>query len=109
MEFNPSALLQEAEKHLGPGHGHAASISKLAEGSFNRVFLLTMNDGFEAIVKIPYHLSGPNITSPLAKLPLYNICIPKAFLCPKCMDILLQRVIPPVRNISSWRRLQVWA
>lgn len=34
-------------------------MKKLAEGGFNRVFLLTMDDGFEVLVKIPYHLTVP--------------------------------------------------
>ncbi|KFY43429.1 hypothetical protein V494_01999 [Pseudogymnoascus sp. VKM F-4513 (FW-928)] len=34
-------------------------MKKLAEGGFNRIFLLTMDDGFEVIVKIPYHLTVP--------------------------------------------------
>ncbi|RFU30175.1 hypothetical protein B7463_g6170, partial [Scytalidium lignicola] len=59
VEFDANALLREAEKHIGPSHGHAACIIKLAEGGFNRVFLLTMDDGFEAIVKIPYRITGP--------------------------------------------------
>lgn len=32
---------------------------KLAEGGFNRVFLLTMDDGLEVIVKIPYSIAVP--------------------------------------------------
>ncbi|KAE8350091.1 kinase-like domain-containing protein [Aspergillus coremiiformis] len=59
VEFDLAALLQEAEKIFSPHHGRAASMVKLAEGGFNRVFLLTMQDGFEAIVKIPYHIAGP--------------------------------------------------
>lgn len=56
-KFNPVALVREAEKHIG--HDQAKCLTKLAEGGFNRVFLLRMEDGFEAIVKIPYHIPGP--------------------------------------------------
>lgn len=35
------------------------SITKLAEGGFNRVFLLPTEDKFEAIAKIPYHITVP--------------------------------------------------
>jgi hypothetical protein len=35
------------------------SIEKLAEGGFNRVFLLRMDDGFEVIAKIPYRKTAP--------------------------------------------------
>lgn len=34
-------------------------MKKLAEGGFNRVFLLTMDDGIEVIAKIPYPLAVP--------------------------------------------------
>lgn len=34
-------------------------ISKLAEGGFNRILLLTMDDGFEVIAKIPFPLTVP--------------------------------------------------
>lgn len=59
VEFDPVALLREAENHIDPSHGHATHLTKLAEGGFNRVFLLRMDDGFEAIVKIPYRITGP--------------------------------------------------
>ncbi|KAL4928784.1 uncharacterized protein BDV17DRAFT_263568 [Aspergillus undulatus] len=59
VKFDPSALSREAERVLGFQHGLASSITKLAEGGFSRVFLLTMEDGFEAIMKIPYRLARP--------------------------------------------------
>ncbi|KAL2835767.1 kinase-like domain-containing protein [Aspergillus pseudodeflectus] len=59
VEFDPCALLRETEKLVGNCHGHATRIAKLAEGGFNRVFLITMDDGFEVIAKIPYRLAGP--------------------------------------------------
>ncbi|KAL4779756.1 kinase-like domain-containing protein [Aspergillus varians] len=59
VKFNPDALLREAERVLGAKHGSPTGIIKLAEGGFNRVFLLTMSDGFEAIMKMLYHHDGP--------------------------------------------------
>ncbi|KMQ44666.1 hypothetical protein HL42_4674 [Trichophyton rubrum] len=57
VEFNVEALKRIAAKAVD--RDSTASIKKLAEGGFNRVFLLTMNDGFEVIVKIPYLLAVP--------------------------------------------------
>lgn len=57
VEFNVEALKRIAAKAVD--RDSTASITKLAEGGFNRVFLLTMNDGFEVIVKIPYLLAVP--------------------------------------------------
>lgn len=59
VKFNPAALFKEVENVLGAEHGAPKGITKLAEGGFNRVLLLTMQDGFEIIVKIPYPLAGP--------------------------------------------------
>lgn len=44
-------------KHTG--RGTVSKLVKLGEGGFNRVFLLTLEDESEVIVKIPYHLSVP--------------------------------------------------
>ncbi|KAM5464266.1 hypothetical protein MauCBS54593_007085 [Microsporum audouinii] len=57
IEFDVDALKRIAAKAVD--RNSATSIRKLAEGGFNRVFLLTMNDGFEVIVKIPYLLAVP--------------------------------------------------
>ncbi|EZF30847.1 hypothetical protein H109_04219 [Trichophyton interdigitale MR816] len=57
VEFNVEALKRVAARAVG--RDCTTSITKLAEGGFNRVFLLTMNDGLEVIVKIPYLLAVP--------------------------------------------------
>lgn len=33
-----------------------ASFQKLAEGGFNRVYLITFDDGFETIAKVPFNI-----------------------------------------------------
>ncbi|OBT77466.1 hypothetical protein VF21_05233 [Pseudogymnoascus sp. 05NY08] len=57
VEFNIEELKAVAAESVG--RKRVSHMKKLAEGGFNRVFLLTMDDGFEAIVKIPYHLTVP--------------------------------------------------
>jgi hypothetical protein len=57
MRFDVAALENAIAKHVG--HGNVQSIVKLSEGGFNRVLLATMEDGFRAIVKIPYWISVP--------------------------------------------------
>jgi hypothetical protein len=59
VEFNVEALKTAASASLAYQHGSVTNISKLAEGGFNRVFTLTMEDGFEVIAKIPYHIAVP--------------------------------------------------
>ena len=41
------------------GRRSVTRMEKLAEGGFSRVFLLTMDDGFEVIAKLPYALTVP--------------------------------------------------
>ncbi|KAL3475579.1 serine/threonine protein kinase [Aspergillus californicus] len=57
VKFDVSALEQVITKYVG--HGDVESIVKLAEGGFNRVLSVTMEDGFRAVVKIPYWISVP--------------------------------------------------
>lgn len=59
VEFNIEALQRAAENAIANEHGKVTSIRKLAEGGFNRVLLFTMQDGFEMIAKIPYHIAQP--------------------------------------------------
>ena len=39
--------------------GDSASLRKLAEGGFNRVFLITLRDGFRMVARIPYPATAP--------------------------------------------------
>lgn len=57
VSFDISALAKAVAKHVD--HGCLESIVKLREGGFNRVLLATMEDGFRAIIKIPYWISIP--------------------------------------------------
>ncbi|KAL4966948.1 kinase-like domain-containing protein [Aspergillus stella-maris] len=57
VEFNVEALKIAAARSVG--RNHVSRIRKLAEGGFNRAFLLTMDDGFEVVGKIPYHSTVP--------------------------------------------------
>lgn len=57
VEFNIGAL--EAVAVRSVDRKKVVHTSKLAEGGFNRIFLLTMDDGFEVIAKIPFPLTVP--------------------------------------------------
>lgn len=60
VDFNVKALKHAAEAAVDKRHGKVVSIEKLAEGCFNRVFILQLQDGFELIAKIPYHITLPD-------------------------------------------------
>lgn len=57
VRFNVPALNHIAANSVG--RRSVTGIQKLAEGGFNRVFLLTMDDGFEVIPKLPYSPTAP--------------------------------------------------
>lgn len=57
VPFNVAALEDAIMKHVG--QRNLQSLVKLSEGGFNRVLLATMDDGFKAVVKIPYWISVP--------------------------------------------------
>ncbi|KAF2128324.1 kinase-like protein [Dothidotthia symphoricarpi CBS 119687] len=59
VKFDLEALHHAAEVSLCNKHGKIISTEKLTEGGFNRVFVLTCEDGFELIAKIPYHIACP--------------------------------------------------
>lgn len=59
IRFNVEAFKELAAQGIGTEHGKVTKMEKYAEGGFNRVFLLTMEDSFQAIAKIPYKIALP--------------------------------------------------
>ena len=57
VEFNIEALKEAVAKSVC--RDRVIHMKKLAEGGFNRVLLLTMDDGLEVIVKIPFSIAVP--------------------------------------------------
>lgn len=57
VEFDIEALKKVAAQSVS--RERVAHTRKLAEGGFNRVLLLKMNDGLEVIVKLPYSIAVP--------------------------------------------------
>lgn len=56
VKFDVGALCQVAADSVGSGS--CRDITKLTEGNFNKVLLLTMDDGKEVIAKIPNPNAG---------------------------------------------------
>ncbi|KAK2841602.1 hypothetical protein FQN49_006094 [Arthroderma sp. PD_2] len=69
VEFDIDALKEAATRHIGLQHGKVERISKLAEGGFNRVFLLTAENGFQAATLEFLRLKGV----PAPKLYGYSV------------------------------------
>ncbi|KAL1878485.1 hypothetical protein Plec18167_004559 [Paecilomyces lecythidis] len=114
VAFDPNGLLREIERHLGHDHGRALSIAKIAEGGFNRVFLVNMEDGLETIVKIPYHVPGPkhyataSEAATLEFLRSRDIPVPKLYGYSACnanpagVEYIIMERAPGVRLETRW-------
>ncbi|KAI5980902.1 protein kinase subdomain-containing protein PKL/CAK/Fmp29 [Pisolithus albus] len=57
--FNVDELCRLAAESVGRRLDDVASLKKLAEGGFNRTFLITMHDGFQMVGRIPYPVTVP--------------------------------------------------
>ena len=57
VPFNVVALKKVIKRHVH--HGEVKDFVKISEGGSNRIFLAVMEDGFRAIMKIPYWRSAP--------------------------------------------------
>src|SRR3954447_7668020 len=63
-------------------------IIKLVDGGFNKIFLLTMDDGYEVIARIPTPIAGP---------PHYMTASEVA-----TMDFLRTRLDIPAPKVFAW-------
>ncbi|KAF1838818.1 hypothetical protein BDW02DRAFT_621666 [Decorospora gaudefroyi] len=118
VEFNVEALQRAAEASVGNQHGKVVSIKKLAEGSFNRVFLLELQDDFELIAKIPYHIARPEYfataseAATLTFLRLKGVPVPEVYGYsatvedPVGTEYILMEKAPGVCLASKWVDLQ---
>ncbi|KAG6841029.1 hypothetical protein H0H93_004376, partial [Arthromyces matolae] len=58
-EFDDNELRRLAAHSVGRTHHDVKTMEKLDEGGFNRIFLITMHDGFQMIARIPYPVTKP--------------------------------------------------
>ncbi|KAJ7164870.1 protein kinase subdomain-containing protein PKL/CAK/Fmp29 [Mycena filopes] len=58
-EFEVDELCRLAAQSVGRTPQDIDTFVKLAEGGFNRIFLITMHDGFEMVARIPYPVTVP--------------------------------------------------
>ncbi|KAN0082432.1 Protein kinase-like domain containing protein [Tylopilus felleus] len=58
-EFDVDALCRLAAQSVGRSSQDIDTFVKLAEGGFNRTFLITMHGGFEMVARIPYPVTVP--------------------------------------------------
>jgi len=83
--FNISELKRLAALAIQQKAADVIEFKKIAEGGFNRSFLITMRDGYQLVVRIPYPATEPKllvVASEVATLDFlraHGIPVPKVF------------------------------
>ncbi|KAG9019040.1 hypothetical protein FRB90_006996 [Tulasnella sp. 427] len=83
--FNVDELSRLAAESVNRSPGDIVSFEKLAEGGFNRTFLITMRDNFRLVARIPYPITVPKsyaVASEVATMDFlrsYGVPIPKVY------------------------------
>ena len=86
VRFNVPELMRTAAKAVG--RARCVDMVKLTEGGFNKIFLLTMDDGYQVIARIPTPIAGP---------PHYMTASEVA-----TMDFLRTQLDIPVPKVFAW-------
>jgi hypothetical protein len=58
VNFDMNELVRATAKCLGSDISACTNVQKLPEGNYNKVFLLTMSDGQQAVAKVPNPNAG---------------------------------------------------
>ncbi|KAJ5369907.1 kinase-like protein [Penicillium cataractarum] len=83
IQFDVDTLARAACHSVGRHLNSVTSITKLAEGGFNRVLQITFNDGYTVLARLPYkstvlkHLIVVSEAAALALLRAYRVPVPK--------------------------------
>jgi hypothetical protein len=59
LVFDVEGLCRLAAQSVGRGPADVVNLSRLAEGGFNRTFLITFRDDFQMVARIPYPATVP--------------------------------------------------
>ncbi len=86
VRFNVPELMRIAA--MAVGRDRCVDMVKVTEGGFNKIFLLTMDDGCEVIARIPTPIAGP---------PHYTTASEVA-----TMDFLRTQLDIPVPKVFAW-------
>ncbi|KAJ3570443.1 hypothetical protein NP233_g4388 [Leucocoprinus birnbaumii] len=84
-EFNDGELRRLAAQSVGRALQDVDTMEKLDEGGFNRIFLITMHDGFQMIARVPYPVTEPKFyavaseVATMAFLRAHGLPVPKVY------------------------------
>lgn len=120
--FDPVALQRVAAESVCSNR--CVSMQKLAEGGYNKVFCLLMDDGKPVITRIPNPNAGPRFYTTASEMATMEFVSGAPYCCstalnltwsrfgqystyrsPSCTAGALTMITPWGRNTSSWRRL----
>ena len=85
VQFNVLELKRHAAEAVHRKLEDIATLEQLAEGGFNRTFLITMKDGFQMVARMPYQMTVPKqlvVASEVATLDLlrsHGMPVPKIY------------------------------
>lgn len=83
--FDDKELRRLAAQAVGRTLQDVSTMEKLDEGGFNRIFLITMRDGFQMIARIPYPVTQPKFfavaseAATMAFLRASGLPVPKVY------------------------------
>lgn len=86
VRFNVPELMRTAA--MAVGRDRCVDITKVAEGGFNKIFLLTMDDGYEVMARIPTPIAGPAHYTTASEVAT--------------MDFLRTRLDIPAPKVFAW-------
>ncbi|PPJ57908.1 hypothetical protein CBER1_09945 [Cercospora berteroae] len=85
VSFDMHSLMRAAAASVNRSYEDINSVRKVAEGGFNRVFELTMKDGFQLIARIPYasaqpkHLATASEVATMALVRSHGVPVPQVY------------------------------
>ena len=85
LVFNVHELTRVAAKSLDRPESDVKSLSKLAEGGFNRVFEITMVDDTRVIARLPYPSTYPKRFAVASEVATLNLIRSKEIAVPKVL------------------------
>lgn len=102
VKFNVDSLCREAVSLFSKAT-KCVCIIKM-EGNFNKAFLLTMDDGNEAIAKIPCPNAGTSMLTTASEVATLEFCMFSCICSPGCPDYLSSFVLSAVMYFDSGSR-----
>jgi hypothetical protein len=100
--FNVKELANLAAAAVQRSPEDLVKFEKLAEGGFNRTFLLSMRDGFQMVARIPYPMTEPKhllVASEVATMAIFDRMASQR---QKSMAIRHLLAILQAQSTSSW-------